>query len=262
MPTKTKANPSDTKLKKVLTLLVSQPEPSSQALVAYTDLEKKYGIRVDFRPFIHVESIPEKEFRKNRIRLDEHRFIIFNSKFGIDNFFRLAEEMRGKISPDTRYFCLTEAVANYLQKFILYRKRKVFIGEKAMSDLQHNFTKYKAETFLVPMSNLGNKVVTQWLDDNKLKYLEAEMYRTVSSDLSDLADIKYDMLAFFSPQGLQSVFDNFPDFVQEETRIACFGSTTCKAAEDLGLRVDIRAPQPDAPSMTGAIAKYLTESNK
>ena len=130
MPTKTKANPSDTKLKKVLTLLVSQPEPSSQALVAYTDLEKKYGIRVDFRPFIHVESIPEKEFRKNRIRLDEHRFIIFNSKFGIDNFFRLAEEMRGKISPDTRYFCLTEAVANYLQKFILYRKRKVFIGDQ------------------------------------------------------------------------------------------------------------------------------------
>ena len=250
------------KARRVNSILVSQPEPLSNALIPYHDLEKKYSLKVDFRPFIHVEEVSEKDFRKYRIRPDEYKFVIFNSKFGIENFFRLAEEMRVKISPDTKYFCLTEAVANYLQKFILYRKRKVFVGEKTMQDLASYLMKHKNEKFLVPKSNLGNKIITEWLDKNKLNYQEAEMYRTVSSDLSDLADIKYDLLAFFSPQGVQSLFDNFPDFVQGETRIAAYGNSTQKAVEDFKLRLDIIAPQPDAPSMPGAIAKYLTDSNK
>lgn len=262
MSIKSVASANNTKVKRVNTLLVSQPVPPTQALFPYTELANKYGLKVDFRPFIHVEDVPEKEFRKYRIRPDEYKFVIFNSKFGIENFFRLSEEMRLKISPDTKYFCLTEAVANYLQKFILYRKRKVFVGEKSMHDLNGYLNKYKNETFLVPRSNLGNKVITQWLDDNKIKYQEAEMYRTISSDLSDLADIKYDMLAFFSPQGVQSLFDNFPEFIQGETRIAAYGPTTCKAVEGFDLRVDVIAPQPDASSMPGAISQYLQESNK
>lgn len=262
MTTKISTSAKSTKLKRVNSILVSQPPPPANTKTAFNDLETKYGLKVDYRAFNHVEGVTEKEFRKSKIRPEEYTCIIFNSKFGIEHFFRIAEEMRVKISPETKYFCLTESVANYLQKFIHYRKRKVFIGQKIMQDMSSSLTKHKNETFLVPMSNLGNKPVTEWLTNAKMKFKEAEMYRTVSSDLSDLSDIKYDMLAFFSPQSLNSLFENFPDFVQEETRIAAFGKSTCEAVENYNLRVDVAAPQPDAPSMPGAIEKYLLLSNK
>lgn len=256
----TKATPE--KYKRVNSILVSQPPPLPNVKTPFHDLEVKYKLKVDYRAFNHVEGTAEKEFRKLKIRPESYKCIIFNSKYGIENFFRIAEEMRAKISPDTKYFCVTEGVANYLQKFIHYRKRKVFIGEKHISDIANYLMKHKNETFLVPVSNLGNKSVTEWLDTTKLKYIEAEMYRTVSSDLSDLSDIKYDLLAFFSPQSVASLFENFPDFVQEETRIAVYGESTAKAMEAYNLRLDILAPQPDAPSMPGAIEKYLMNSNK
>ncbi|HMY83533.1 MAG TPA: uroporphyrinogen-III synthase [Saprospiraceae bacterium] len=262
MTTKISTSLKTAKLKRVNSILVSQPPPPPNTKNAFNDLETKYNLKVDYRAFNHVEGVSEKEFRKLRIRPDEYNCVIFNSKHGIENFFRLAEEMRMKISPDTKYFCLTESVANYLQKFIHYRKRKVFVGNKTMQDISAALMKHKNETFLVPISNLGNKPVTEWLTTTKLKFQEAEMYRTVSSDLSDLSDIKYDMLAFFSPQSLSSLFENFPDFVQEETRIAAFGKSTCEAVEYYKLRLDVAAPQPDAPSMPGAIEKYLLNSNK
>jgi len=262
MTTKISTSAKSTKLKRVNSILVSQPPPPANTKTAFNELETKYGLKVDYRAFNHVEGVTEKEFRKSKIRPEEFNCIIFNSKFGIEHFFRIAEEMRVKISPETKYFCLTESVANYLQKFIHYRKRKVFIGQKIMQDMSSSLMKHKNETFLVPMSNLGNKPVTEWLTTAKIKFKEAEMYRTVSSDLSDLSDIKYDMLAFFSPQSLNSLFENFPDFVQEETRIAAFGKSTCEAVENYNLRVDVAAPQPDAPSMPGAIEKYLLLSNK
>ncbi|MCO6461427.1 MAG: uroporphyrinogen-III synthase [Saprospiraceae bacterium] len=262
MTTKISTLSKTANLKRVNSILVSQPPPPPNTKNAFNDLETKYNLKVDYRAFNHVEGVTEKEFRKEKIRTDEYNCVIFNSKYGIENFFRISEEMRIKISPDTKYFCLTESVANYLQKFIHYRKRKVFVGTKTMQDIASSLMKHKNETFLVPMSNLGNKQVTEWLTQAKLKFKEAEMYRTVSSDLSDLSDIKYDMLAFFSPQSLSSLFENFPDFVQEETRIAAFGKSTCQSVLDYNLRLDVAAPQPDAPSMPGAIEKYLIKSNK
>ncbi len=262
MTTKISTLTKTTKLKRVNSILVSQPPPPSNTKTAFNDLENKYNLKVDYRAFNHVEGVSEKDFRKSKIRPEAFNCIIFNSKFGIENFFRIAEEMRVKISPETKYFCLSESVANYLQKFIHYRKRKVFIGHKNMQDMATSLMKHKNETFLVPMSNLGSKPVTEWLTAAKVKFIEAEMYHTVSSDLSDLSDIKYDMLAFFSPQSLNSLFENFPDFVQEETRIAAFGKSTCDMVEHFKLRLDVAAPQPDAPSMPGAIEKYLLLSNK
>ena len=262
MTTKISTSAKPTSLKRVNSILVSHPPPPANTKNAFNDLETEYGLKVDYRAFNHVEGVSEKDFRKERIRPDEYNCVIFNSKYGIENFFRIAEEMRVKISSDTKYFCLPESVANYLQKFIHYRKRKVFVGTKTMQDIATALMKHKNETFLVPISNLGNKQVTEWLVQSKLKFQEAEMYRTVSSDLSDLSDIKYDMLAFFSPQSLSSLFENFPDFVQEETRIAAFGKSTCQSVLDYKLRLDVAAPQPDAPSMPGAIEKYLVNSNK
>ena len=262
MTTKLSTSANLSKLKRVNSILVSQPPPPVNTKTAFNELETKYGLKVDYRAFNHVEGVAEKDFRKSRIRPEEFSCIIFNSKHGIENFFRIAEEMRVKISPDTKYFCLTESVANYLQKFIHYRKRKVFIGNKKMVDMSSSLTKHKNDSFLVPMSNLGNKPVTEWLTGAKMKFIEAEMYHTVSSDLSDLSVIKYDMLAFFSPQSLTSLFENFPDFVQEETRIAAFGKSTCEMVDHFNLKLDVAAPQPDAPSMPGAIEKYLLLSNK
>lgn len=247
------------KYKIVKSLLVSQPKPERSP---YYDLEKKYELKIDFRPFIHVEQVSEKEFRKNKIRPDEFTSIIFTSKNSIDNFFRICEEMRIKMVQDTKYFCISEAIANYLQKFIVYRKRKVFVGNKTIQDLAPALNKHKSkEKFLLPCSNLGAQEVTDFLNENNFNWKEAEMYRTVSSDLSDLSDITYDVLVFFSPLGIQSLFENFPDFKQNETRIAVFGKSTAQAVRDHDLHVNIEAPIEDAPSMTMALEKYLQKSN-
>lgn len=245
--------------KKVKTILVSQPRPERSP---YYELEKRYNLQIDWRPFSHVEGLEAKDFRKQRIRPDEFTAIILTSKNSVDHFFRLCEEMRVKMSPETKYFCLTETIANYLQKFILYRKRKVFVGTRSIEDLGAYLKKHKGEKFLLPCSNLGAKEITKFLDDMNLDWKDAIMYHTVSSDLSDLSDVTYDVLVFFSPLCIQSLYDNFPDFKQNDTRIAVYGNLTRQAVEDRGLNVNINAPAPEVPSMTKALENYLQKSNK
>lgn len=246
--------------KKINTILISQPKPERSP---YFDIEKKWGIKVDWRPFIHVEPVTEKEFRRNRLRPDEFSAVIFTSKNSIEHFFRMCEEMRVKMSQQTKYFCLTEAIANYLQKFIVYRKRKVFVGVRKIQDLDASFEKHREnERFLLPCSNLGAKDVVSYLEEKEIDFREAMMYRTVSSDLSDLKDITYDCLVFFSPLGIQSLYDNFPEFKQNQTRLAIYGKLTLQAVEEKGLFVNIMAPAPDVPSLSMALTNYLNKSNK
>lgn len=244
--------------KPVKTILVSQPKPERSP---YYELEKKYGLQIDWRPFIHVEGVPAKEFRKNRIRPEEYTAVIFTSKNAVDHFFRICEELRVKMSQDTKYFCLTEAIANYLQKFIVYRKRKVFVGKRVIQDLASYLKKHKNEKYLLPCSNLGAREVSEYLEANGLSWQDALMYQTVSSDLSDLSDVTYDVLVFFSPLGIKSLYDNFPDFKQNETRIAVFGNSTLKALEEKSLVANVKAPAPEAPSMATALELYLQKSN-
>lgn len=243
----------------VKTILVSQPKPEYSP---YYKLEDKYGIQIDWRPFIHVEPVPEKEFRKTKIKPDDYTAIILTSRNSIDHFFNLCEEMRIKMPDDTKYFCLSEAIANYLQKFILYRKRKVFVGKRSITDLENALKKHKKEKFLLPTSNLGSKPVQDFLSKMKIKYQEAMMYKTVSSDLSDLAHITYDVLVFFSPLGIQSLYENFPEFKQNKTRIAVFGNSTSNAVLERGLTINIKAPSEEAPSMAMALENYIKETNQ
>jgi len=246
--------------KKIKTILVSQPKPERSP---YFKLEEKYNLQIDWRPFIHVEEVNNKDFRKTRIKPDEFSAIIFTSKNSIDHFFRMCEEMRIKMSQDTKYFCKSEAISNYLQKFIVYRKRKVFTGKRTIDDLKPALNKHKdKEKFLLPCSNLGSQSFSKFLTENGFDWKDAMMYQTVSSDLSDLSDVFYDVLVFFSPLGLKSLLENFPDFKQNDTRIAVYGKTTIAAVEELGLTPNIMAPAPETPSMTMALEKYLVTSNK
>ena len=250
---------SGEKYKPIVSILVSQPKPKRSP---YYSLEKKWNLKIDFRPFIHVEAVTEKEFRKNRLRPDDYSSVIFTSKMSIEHFFRMCEAMRVYMSQQTKYFCLTEAIANYLQKFIIYRKRKVFVGVRKIEDLSIALNKHREfEKFLLPCSNLGAQDVVSYLKKNDFNYKEAMMYRTVSSDLSDLDDITYDILVFFSPLGIKSLYENFPDFEQNDTRIAVFGNHTEKAVSERGLKTNIKAPAPQTPSMSMALEKYLKKSN-
>ena len=244
--------------KKVKTILISQPEPKRSP---YFELAKKWDLQIDWRPFIHVEPVTEKEFRRNRIRPDEFSAIIFTSKNAVDHFFRMCDIIRCKMSQTTKYFCLTKAIADYLQKFIVYRKRKVFVGVRSIADLDASFQKHKEnERFLLPTSNLGSKPVVDYLSKNDVNFLDVQMYKTVSSDLSDLSDVTYDVLVFFSPLGIVSLYENFPDFEQNDTRMAVFGTSTKKAVVEHGLTINIE-PTKEVPSMTMAIEKYLRTSN-
>lgn len=262
MPTKptTIAANKNTRYKRVKSILLSQPKPERSP---YFELETKYNIQLEWRPFIQVEGYSEKDFRRQRIRHDEFPNVVFTSKNAIENYFRLAEEMRFKINEMTKYFCATEAIANYLQKFIIFRKRKVFNGTKSVTELTSYFNKHKDQgPFLVPCSESGNAEVANFLKSLKIKYHESPMYRTVSADLSDLSDIKYDVLVFFSQLEIKSLLDNFPNFVQGDTRIAAFGPAACKAVNDCGLILDIQAPTAATPSMTMALEDYLKKANK
>jgi uroporphyrinogen-III synthase len=248
-------------LKKVSSILVTQPTPTQKS--PYHDLETKYGIKVDFREFTHVEGVEAKEIRRQKVNPGEYSSVILNSKNAVDHFFRCCQEMRIKMSEETKYFCLTETIANYLQKFIVYRKRKVNIGVKSIEDLKPILVKHRdKETFLLPCSNFGAKDITAFLVENNLKYKEVVMYNTVSSDLSDLSDVTYDILVFFAPQAIVSLFENFPDFKQNETRIAAFGNQTAQAVRDQQLVVNIQAPTPQAPSMPTALENYIKLANK
>jgi uroporphyrinogen-III synthase len=255
MPT----NHSAESYKKVESILISQPKPVRSP---YYDLEEKWNLKIDFRQFIQVEPVPSKEFRKERIRPNEFSAIIFTSLTSIDHFFRICEEMRITMSGDTRYFCLTESIANYLQKFIVYRKRKVTVGKRTIEDLRTGLLKHKKEKFLLPCSNLGARSVTAFLNEYEFDWQEAVMHKTVPSDLSDLTNVTYDILVFFSPLGIDSLYENFPTFKQNETRLAIWGKTTKEAVEKHGLTANIYAPSPEFKSMTMAIEDYLRKSNK
>jgi uroporphyrinogen-III synthase len=246
--------------KPVRTILVSQPQPERSP---FARLEKKYDLQIDWRPFIEVKGLTEKEFRKERIRPDEFSAIIFTSKLAIEHFFRLCKAMRIEMSQDTKYYCMTEATANYLQKFIVYRKRKVFFGQRTIQDLAPTLKKHRSkEKFLLPCSNLGSEFVSKYLTENNFDWQPALMYRTVAADLSDLEDVFYDVLIFYSPLGIDSLYENFPGFKQLETRLAVAGRKTTKACEDRGLKVNIAPSPPEVPSMEMALDNYMKISNK
>jgi uroporphyrinogen-III synthase len=246
---------------KVKTILVSQPEPKVENS-PYFEIQHKLKVKVDFRPFIHVEGVSAKDVRAQKVDLNNFTAIILTSKNSIDHFFRVAEEMRYKVPETLKYFCQSEAIAFYLQKYVVYRKRKIYVGQKDFADLSPLIKKYKDEKFLLPSSEQLNDDVPQVLNNLKVDWVPGTFYRTVMSDLTDLKDVYYDVLAFFSPTGIKSLFKNFPDFKQNETRIAVFGTTTQKEALEHGLRIDIMAPAPGTPSMTMALEKYITEANK
>ena len=246
---------------KVKTILVSQPEPKVDNS-PYFELQQKHKVKIDFRPFIHVEGVNAKEIRLQKIDLNNFTAIILTSKNSVDHFFRVADEMRYKIPEGLKYFCQSEAVAFYLQKYVVYRKRKIYVGQKDFVDLTPLLKKYKEEKFLLPASDQLNAEAKIILDNLKVNWTQAVFYKSVMSDLTDLSDVYFDILAFFSPTGIKSLFKNFPDFKQNNTRIAVFGSSTQKEALEHGLRVDIMAPTPEAPSMTMAIDKYIVKANK
>lgn len=243
---------------KVKTILVSQPEPKVENS-PYQTLVDRTKVKVDFRSFIHVEGVPAKEIREQKVDISKFTGIILTSRNAVDHFFRVAEEMRYKIPDSLKYFCQSEAVAYYLQKYVVYRKRKIYVGKRTFTELMPQIKKHKAEKFLVPSSDKVSKSIENELNKLGVEWTSATFFKTVISDLSDLADVKYDILVFFSPSGIESLFKNFPDFIQDETRIAVFGNTTMKAAEDKGLRIDIQAPTPESPSMTMAIENYIKE---
>ena len=246
---------------KVKTILVSQPEPKIENS-PYFDLQEKQKVKIDFRPFIHVEGVSAKDIRQQKVDLANYTALILTSRNSVDHFFRVADEMRFKVPDSMKYFCQSEAVAFYLQKYVVYRKRKIYVGKRTFEELSPLIKKYSDETFLLPTTDKLKPEVPETLNALNVKWKEAVFYKTVISDLSDLANVYYDILVFFSPSGIDSLFHNFPEFKQNETRLAVFGNTTIKAVEERGLRVDIAAPTPETPSMTMALEKYIKKVNK
>jgi len=246
---------------KIKKILISQPEPLTNKS-PYFELAKKNNVQIDFRPFIQVEGVSSKEFRKSRVGILDFSAVIFTSRTPIDHYFRICKELKINIPDTMKYFCISEPTAFYLQKYIIYRKRKIFYSNNTFDDLVDLVKKHREEKFLLPISEIHKPDVPQKLDKIKIEYKKAILYRTVSSDLSDLPDINYDMVIFFSPSGVQSLLTNFPDFKQNEMKIASFGPATAKAVKEAGLRLDIQAPLPKAPSMTMALDQYLQKQNK
>jgi uroporphyrinogen-III synthase len=248
------------RLNKVKSILVSQPKPVDDKS-PYFKLAEKYKVKIDFRPFIQIEPIDVKEFRKQKIKILDHSAVIFTSRNAVDHFFRLANESKVEIPSDMKYFCISEQTANYLQKYIVIRKRKIFTGSRSAADLIEVLKKHKNEKYIFPCSNIRKNDIPDFLKSNGYYYAEAIIYETVASDLSDLADVNYDVIAFYSPSGINSLLVNFPDFKQNKTRIAAFGPTTAKAVKDANLILDVQAPLPKAPSMTGALEVYIKKAN-
>jgi uroporphyrinogen-III synthase len=246
---------------KVKTILVTQPKPESDKS-PYHDLAKKYSLKIDFREFIHVEGIPAKDFRKDKINIQDFSAVILTSRHAADHFFRICNEMRIPNLDQLKYFCISESTAFYLQKYMVYRKRKIFYGKSTINDLIDVLKKHKKEKFLLPCSDIHKQEISDTLNSFGINHVKAILYKTVCSDLSDLAEVNYDMLVFFSPSGITSLLKNFPKFKQNDTRIAAFGAATTQAVADAKLRVDVMAPVPEAPSMTMAIEQYVKKVNK
>ena len=242
---------------KVKKVLVSQPKPSSEKS-PYFEIAEKYGVEIEFRPFIKVEGLTAKEFRQSKISISDYTAVIFTARTAIDHFFRLCEEMRISIPDTMKYFCTTESIALYLQKYIIYRKRKIFHGNTGkLDELLPFLMKHNKEKFLYAISSVHKEEDINILDKNNINYTKAVMYRTVSNDFGPEEKFDYDMLLFFSPSGIDSLLKNFPEFKQDDVKIGCFGATTAKAVRDAGFRLDIEAPSVKAPSMTAALEMYL-----
>ena len=248
------------RMKQVKSILVSQPKPKDDKS-PYYKLAEKYQLKVDFRPFIQIEPVPFKEFRKQKVDILKHTAIIFTSRNAVDHFFRICNESKLEMPADMKYFCISEQTANYLQKYIVIRKRKIFTGHRTAQELIEILKKHRNEKYLFPCSDIRKDDIPDFMIKNGYDATEAVIYRTVASDLSDLEDVYYDIIAFFSPSGINSLLANFPDFKQNSTRIAAFGPTTAKAVRDNNLVLDIEAPLPNAPSMTGALELYIKRAN-
>jgi uroporphyrinogen-III synthase len=246
---------------KIRKILVSQPD-SLNPKSPYFDLAKKYNLKIDFKPFNQVEGIPSKDFRHQKINILDFTAIIFTSKTAIDHFFRICNELRVVIPDTMKYFCITENVAFYLQKYIIYRKRKIFHGKAKFQDLIDIIVKHREDNFFMPLSEQHNAEIPEILDKNGIKYTIGTLYRTVSTHFPDVREFDYDILVFYSPSDIKSLKENFPGFVQGEVKIAAFGPTTASAVEQEGLRLDINAPNPRAPSMTMALDIFLKEYSK
>ena len=247
------------KIKKVL---VSQPKPTSDKS-PYFDIAEKYGVEIVFRPFIKVESLSAKEFRQQKVSILDHTAIVFTSRHAIDHFFNLCTDLRVTIPETMKYFCTSEQIALYIQKYVQYRKRKVFYGNTGkFADLLPSIVKHNSEKYFVPMSDVHNDEIKNALDAKKINHTEAVMYRTVSNDFGEDEKFDYDMLLFFSPAGIASLMKNFPNFEQKDIAIGCFGPATAKVVKDAGLRLDLEAPTVEAPSMTAALDKFISERNK
>ena len=242
-------------------ILVSQPRPTSEKS-PYFDIADKMNVEIVFRPFIKVVGITPKEFRQQKISILDHTAVIFTSRHAIDNFFSLCNQMRISIPEDMKYFCITEAVALYIQKYVQYRKRKIFFGSTGkIDDILPLILKHKNEKYFIPQSDVHNTDFSDLLDSKKIFHTDGVMYKTVSNDFMADEPFDYDMLIFFSPSGIQALLKNFPDFNQGDTVIGTFGPSTAKAARDAGLRLDIEAPSPEYPSITAAISSYLSKAN-
>ena len=247
---------------KVKTLLISQPKPENDKN-PYYDLAKKYNLIETFRQFIKIEGLPVKDFRTQRIDILEHHAVILTSRMAVDHYFRMCNEMRVTVPESMKYFCINEATAYYLQKYIQYRKRKIFFGHQTIQDLVDVIRKNKEEKFLLPAADVQKEQICDFLDALSIKYTKAVMYRTVSADLSDIKNLnEFDVLVFFTPAGIRSLKHNFPNFKQGNTRIACFGAAAANELKKQGYRLDIYAPNPKNPSMSGALDEYIKESNK
>lgn len=247
---------------KIKNILVSQPEPVDLEKSPYGELAKNYNLKIDFNKFIKIEGVGSKEFRQTRMQLLDFTAIIFTSRNAVDHFFRLAKELRVEVPDTMKYFCISESTAFYLQKYVQYRKRKIFHGKQSFEQLMEIIKKHKDEKYLLPCSDIHKASMTKQLDDAKINYQKAVFYKTLASDLSHLDIASYDMLIFFSPSGVKSLFKNFPKFEQNSTLIAAFGPTTAKAVDEAGLKLDISAPTKTAPSMTMAIEQYIQRMNK
>tara|TARA_B100001287_G_scaffold88623_1_gene74288 strand:+ start:4554 stop:5303 length:750 start_codon:yes stop_codon:yes gene_type:complete len=246
---------------KVKTILVSQPKPK---LVnsPFFELQKKRKLKIDFIPFIHVKGATVKEIRLQKIDLTKFSAIILTSRYAVDHYFRICEKMRFKVPDSMKYFCQSEVVALYLQNHVIYRKRKIYVGKRTFEELCPLISKHKNETFLLPTTDKLKPEVPKLLNELEIKWKESVFYKTVISDLSELAEVTYDVLVFFSPSGIESLFHNFPNFKQNSTRIAVFGAMTKKAVEEKGLNVDIYAPSAKFPSMSMALDNYISNANK
>jgi|TARA_B110000914_G_scaffold103331_1_gene90578 uroporphyrinogen-III synthase len=246
---------------KVKSILISQPNPTIENS-PYLQLKSKRKVKIDFIPFIHVEGMTAREVRFQKIDLSKFSAIILTSRNSIDHFFRVAEEMRFPIPNALKYFCLSEAVAFYLQKYVVYRKRKIYVGGRTFEDLSIQIAKYSEENYLIPSADVLSPAIPKKLDELGVNWVQGTFYKTVISDLSKLKNVYYDILVFFSPSGIESLFSNFPDFQQNNTRIAVYGNSTVKAAKEAGLRIDISVPAPKIPSMSKALDIYIEKANK